>query len=137
MGKNQPDSSVITAVGELLERFQRIKLAVVFGSMAGGKETTQSDLDLAVQADTALTLEERIEITEALAITFNRPIDLVDLRTAGQPLLDQVITGGVQVAGERHQWGDLVYRNIIENEDFVPYQKRILKGRRDAWMSNS
>ena len=31
MGKNQPDSSVITAVGELLERFQRIKLAVVFG----------------------------------------------------------------------------------------------------------
>lgn len=105
--------------------------------MASGKETTESDLDLAVEADTALTMEERIEITEALAIAVNRPIDLVDLRTTGQPLLDQIIKNGVQVAGERHRWGDLVYRNIIENEDFVPYRKRILKGRRDAWMNNS
>ncbi len=73
----------------------------------------------------------------AIALAFDRPVDLVDLRTAGQPLLDQVVSTGIQICGTRHQWGDLIYRNIMENEDFVPYQKRILEGRRRAWMNNS
>ncbi|WP_174805153.1 nucleotidyltransferase domain-containing protein [Marinobacter daqiaonensis] len=71
-------------------------------------------------------------MTEALALAFNRPVDLIDLRTAGQPLLHEIVTGGIQVLGTRHLWGDLVYRNVMENEDFVPYQKRILETRRRA-----
>jgi hypothetical protein len=47
------------------------------------------------------------------------------------------VSTGIQIYGTRHQWGDLIYRNIMENEDFVPYQKRILEGRRRAWMNNS
>lgn len=121
---------------EVLAQFPAIKLAVLFGSMARGAERPDSDLDLAVQADLRLTSEQRMAITEALALGFNRPVDLIDLRTAGQPLLHQIVTGGVLVLGARHLWGDLVYRNIMENEDFVPYQKRILEGRRRAWINN-
>ncbi len=116
--------------------FPAVWFAAVFGSMARGTETPDSDLDLAVQADRPLTTDQRIAITEALALAFNRPIDLIDLRTVGQPLLYQIISGGIQVVGARHLWGDLMYRSIMENEDFVPYQKRILEGRRRAWMSN-
>ncbi len=122
---------------ELLNEFPNIRFAVVFGSLASGAETSDNDIDVAVQADKPLTIDERIALTEAIALAFNRPVDLVDLRTAGQPLLDQIVSGGVQVLGTRHLWGDLVYRNILENEDFVPYQKRILEGQRREWINNS
>ena len=129
-------SAVQEKLSEVLSAFPGIRLAVLFGSMARGTERPDSDLDLAVQADHRLTLEQRMAITEALALAFNRPVDLIDLRTAGQPLLHEIVTGGVQVLGARHLWGDLVYRNVMENEDFVPYQKRILEGRRRAWINN-
>ena len=105
--------------------------------MARGTARPDSDIDVAVQADTRLTPEERIAITEAIALAFNRPVDLVDLRTAGQPLLHQVVGTGKQVIGTRHLWGDLIYRNIMDHEDFVPYQNRILEERRNAWINNS
>ncbi|AMQ88303.1 type VII toxin-antitoxin system MntA family adenylyltransferase antitoxin [Marinobacter sp. LQ44] len=122
---------------ELMARFPQIRVAALFGSMARGTARPDSDIDVAVQADKELSADEHIAITEAIALAFNRSVDLVDLRTAGQPLLDQIVRTGIQVMGTRHQWGDLIYRNIMENEDFVPYQKRILEGRRNAWMNNS
>ncbi|MFC4260544.1 nucleotidyltransferase family protein [Marinobacter lacisalsi] len=121
----------------VLADFPQIRFAALFGSVARGTARPDSDIDVAVQADKALSADERIAITEAIALAFNRPVDLVDLRTTGQPLLDQIMSTGVQVTGSRHIWGDLIYRNIMENEDFVPYQKRILEGRRNAWMNNS
>ncbi|MCH8499544.1 MAG: nucleotidyltransferase domain-containing protein [Marinobacter sp.] len=131
------DNPAIPPLRSLLANFPRIRVAALFGSLAHQTAGPNSDIDLAVQADSPLTMEERIAITEATALAFNRPVDLVDLRAAGQPLLDQIISTGIQIIGTRHQWGDLVYRNIMEQEDFVPYQKRILEGRRRAWMNNS
>lgn len=122
---------------DVLSRFPAIQVAALFGSMARGAERADSDIDVAVQADKPLSVELRMAITEALALAFNRPVDLIDLRTAGQPLLGQIIGSGIQVMGSKHQWGDLVYRNIMEHEDFAPYQKRILEGRRNAWMNPS
>jgi len=134
----QPPARVAAAkLKELFASFPHIRVAALFGSVARGTERPDSDIDVAVQADKPLTSDERIAIIEALALAFNRPVDLVDLHTVGQPLLDQIISTSVQVVGTRHQWGDLIYRNVMENEDFVPYQKRILEGRRNAWMNNS
>jgi|SRR5690554_5110113 len=127
----------IAKLSELLAGFSSIRVAAIFGSIARGTARPDSDIDVAVQADKELSADERIAITEAIALAFNRSVDLVDLRTAGQPLLDQIVRTGTQVIGTRHQWGDLIYRNIMENEDFVPYQKRILEGRRNVWMNNS
>ena len=121
----------------LLAEFPQIQLAALFGSLARGTERPESDIDIAVQSNKPLSAAERIAITEAIALAFNRPVDLVDLRKAGQPLLDQIVSTGIQVVGSRHLWGDLIYRNIMENEDFVPYQKRILEERRNVWMNNS
>jgi len=131
----------ITRVTELLEsvlsEFPSIQLAILFGSVSRGSANAESDIDVAIQADGNLTLQNRIAIIEAIALAFNRPVDLVDLRTAGQPLLHQIVSTGKLVIGTRNQWGDLIYRNIMENEDFVPYQQRILEGRRYSWINNS
>jgi predicted nucleotidyltransferase len=137
MAAEPPENPTTQKLRELLTHFPIIRVAALFGSMARGTERPDSDIDVAVQADKALVANECIALTEAIALAFNRPVDLIDLRTAGQPLLDQIVSSGVQVVGKRHLWGDLIYRNIMENEDFVPYQKRILEGRRHAWMNNS
>jgi len=120
----------------VLSGFPEIQVAALFGSMARGSAGPNSDIDIAIQLDTTLTLQQRIDITETIALAFNRPVDLVDLRTAGQPLLNEIVSSGQQIIGSRHQWGDLVYRNIMENEDFVPYQKRILEERLNSWINN-
>lgn len=137
MNSTPPINPAIARLKAVLTNFPQLRFAVLFGSIARGTERPESDIDVAVQADKELTVNERLAITEAIALSFNRPVDLVDLRTAGQPLLDQIVGTGIQVIGPRHMWGDLIYRNIMENEDFVRYQKRILEGRRNAWMNNS
>lgn len=136
MTANSPENPALAKLRELMPGFPDIQVAALFGSVTQGTAQPDSDIDVAVQASRPLTTDQRIALIEAISLAFNRPVDLVDLRTAGQPLLDQIIRTGVQVTGSRHQWGDLIYRNIMDNEDFVPYQKRILEGRRKAWMNN-
>jgi hypothetical protein len=72
---------------------------------------------------------------EALALAFGRPVDLVDLKTAGQPLLTQIVTTGKRLLGSDSQWAKIIYRNIMDNEDFVPLQRRILIARQKAWIN--
>lgn len=128
--------SVIQSLKNLLSRYPQLELAAVFGSVAVGKADFDSDIDIAVQARQPLSVAEKIELIEAISLLFNRPVDLVDFRTAGQPLLHQIVSTGIQILGSRQQWGDLMFRNIMENEDFVPYQQRILEGRRKAWINS-
>lgn len=84
--------------------FSDIRIAILFGSMAQTSEGPDSDIDLAIQVDTTLQLHQRLHITEAIALAFNRPVDIVDLRTAGQPLLHQILSTGALMIGTRHQW---------------------------------
>lgn len=111
-----------------------LRLAVVFGSVVGGRQRADSDLDVAVDAGRPLTCEERMLAIEALAHTFARPVDLVDLRTCGEPLLGQILAKGRRVAGSSSALGDLTYRHLLAQSDFEPLRERILATRRAAWI---
>jgi len=75
-------------------------------------------------------------MTESLALEFNRPVDLIDLRTVGQPLLSEIVAEGRRIRGQNEDWAQLIFKNIMDNEDFVPIQKRILRERRAAWLNS-
>jgi predicted nucleotidyltransferase len=124
------------AILEALIPFDEIEQVVLFGSLAKGRARPDSDLDLAVEALRPLTSDKKIAMIEALALACSRPVDLVDLKTAGQPILTQIITSGVRLKGSDSAWARLVYRNIIDNEDFVPLQQRILRARQAAWIKS-
>jgi predicted nucleotidyltransferase len=111
-----------------------IRIALLFGSLAKGRATPESDLDLAVGAGRRLSVEERMALIAALASAFGRPVDLVDLATVGEPLLGQILQGGVRVLGSSSDYAELVKRHLFDLADFVPYQKRILRERRQAWI---
>lgn len=115
-------------------RFPRVDLALVFGSLADGRATPQSDIDIAVAAATPLSSEERAALIGALAEATGRPVDLVDLATAPEPLLGQVVQHGRRVLGADEAFAKWLNRHLVEQADFVPYRDRILSERRRAWI---
>jgi predicted nucleotidyltransferase len=121
----------------VLSDFPQIKLAVLFGSVASGTATARSDLDLAVIGEKPLAATEKIQIIEALAMATGRPIDLVDVHAAPEPLLGQVLKHGRRIIGSDQTYAQLLYRHLIEQADFVPLQNRILSERRMAWIGKS
>ncbi|NRB58028.1 MAG: nucleotidyltransferase domain-containing protein [Salinicola sp.] len=132
------ESEDVAALGQrivqALSGFAEIEQLVLFGSLAQGSGRPDSDLDLAVDVGRPLTSEQKIAMIETLALALDRPVDLIDLKTAGQPLLTQIVTKGRRLLGSDNAWAKIIYRNIIDNEDFVPLQRRILKARQKAWI---
>ena len=76
----------------VLASFPGLLLAMLFGSVALERQRSDSDLDIAVAADHALTTAEKMAIIEALAESTGLPIDLIDLKVVAEPLLGQTDT---------------------------------------------
>ena len=119
---------------EVLAGFPGLILALVFGSVAKGLQRIDSDLDIAVVAKQALTVDEKIVIISALAEKTGRPVDLVDLKVVGEPLLGQIVQHGRRLLGSDGEYGRLISRHLFEQADFMPYRNRILAERRAAWI---
>ena len=111
-----------------------IRLALLFGSLAVGKGRADSDIDLAVDAGRRLTTDEKIQLIAALAEKTGRPVDLVDIRTIGEPLLGQVLKQGKKILGSDTHYAELIRRHVFDQADFLPYRNRILVHRRQLWI---
>ena len=111
-----------------------IRLVILFGSLAIGKERERSDLDLAVDAGHRLTVDEKMALIGALAERTGRPIDLVDIHAAGEPLLGQILRHGKRILGSDTHYANLICRHLFEQADFLPYRNRILAERGQAWI---
>ena len=119
---------------EVLSEFADIHLAVLFGSVAKETARADSDLDIAVLANHKLSSNEKIQIIEAFAQKIGRPVDLIDLFDPPQPLLGQIIKTGRKILGTDDAFANLVYRNLVDQADFLPLRSRALRERRDAWI---
>ena len=119
---------------EVFAHFPQIALAVIFGSVAAGRQRADSDLDIAVAAKRILTVEEKIALVGALAECTGRAIDLIDLNVVSEPLLGQIVRHGRRVLGSDTLYGELISRHLFEQADFMPYRTRLLAERRMAWI---
>ena len=119
---------------DVLTRFPALVLALVFGSVAQGRQRADSDLDIAVAANRALTATEKMDIMAALAERTGRPIDLIDLKMVAEPLLGQIVRHGRRLFGSDKAYGQLISRHLFEQADFMPYRSRVLAERRAAWI---
>ncbi len=119
---------------EVLSHFPKIVFAMLFGSVALGRQRAESDLDIAVAAKETLTTHEKIALVSALADCTGRPIDLIDLKRVSEPLLGQIVRHGRRLLGSDTLYGELISRHLFEQADFMPYRTRILAERRMAWI---
>lgn len=121
-------------IRQVLEQHGSIAMAILFGSLAGARATAQSDLDLAVLMGVPLSAETKMILIGELSQVIGRPIDLVDLRVVGEPLLGQILKHGVRLFGSDIDYAGLLKRHLFEEADFMPYRRRILAERRQAWI---
>lgn len=127
-------SPVDLQLREILSNFPQITLAILFGSLASGRQKPDSDLDIAIAAGHTLSMDEKIAIIGMLAEHIGRPVDLIDLTTVTEPLLGQIVRHGRRICGSITLHGNLISRHLLEQEDFMPYRNRILAERRRAWI---
>jgi predicted nucleotidyltransferase len=129
-----PDRELVERTKNALTAFAGLRLAIVFGSVAAGRETEASDIDVAVLGHAPLTATERLQLTAAIADATGRPVDLVDLSTVGEPLLGQILTHGRRLFGDSTLHAQLLSRHLLDDADFGPYIQRLQRERRQAWI---
>jgi len=118
-----------------LQQLPHLQLAIVFGSCAKGTQKPDSDLDIAVAFNQVMSVQQHIDTIAALALATGRPIDLIDLRTVGEPLLGQIMQHGIRIMGSDVLHAQYMMRHVMDAADFMPYQARILQERRQAWIN--
>lgn len=105
-----------------------VRLALLFGSVARGAEQAESDLDLAVDVAEDVDLPD---LSAALSRAIGREVELVRLRDAGVPLLDELVRDAITVhegtPGAAARWRA---HTLVDLEIDRPWFARM----RDAWL---
>lgn len=126
---------MLRRVADLLSKDEDIELALAFGSVAAGQPRAGSDFDVAILTRGAIDARRKRDIIAAVAAIVGRPIDLVDLRTAGVHVAGVALrTGKRLVCREPRVWAELLSRNLVDAADFLPYRERMLGERRKTWI---
>ncbi len=132
---SSPNDPLLDQVGALLRAEDDVIVAFVFGSIAAGEPRPESDIDVAVFGPRRFGAGRRADLIRKLGGVAGRPVDLVDLRSAGVPLLRAALRDGrCVVSKDRRAFDYLHSRMLLEAEDFLPYRERMLRERRKAWM---
>lgn len=132
--QKEEQKTIDTLIRKVMEKHPEIRLSILFGSFARNEAGDESDLDLAVSADVPLDSVSKMQLIEDLAEATGRPVDLVDLRSAGEPLTGEILRKGRKITGDPSRHAFFITRHLLDQEDFMPYRKRILDERRNAWI---
>ena len=62
-----------------------------------GHATYSSDLDIAILCDHTMSSDLKSTLISILARATGRPVDLVDLTRAGEPLLGEILKNGTRI----------------------------------------
>lgn len=121
---------------DVLSCHPQIRLAILFGSLAIDRAHFGSDVDIAIDMGRRITPDEKSELIGVLAEKTGRPVDLIDVQTAGEPLLGQILAHGRRLYGNDRTYAELIKKHLFAEADFMPYYRRILAERRSAWIGS-
>ena len=119
-----------------LNHFKDIKVCIMFGSVAAGKASPGSDLDIAVAGKQPLSEDVFLKLMEALSDTTNREIDLIDLMAVSGPVLKKALsTGKIILNLDKNLYARLISRMLFDEADMMPYYHRTLRERRRRFLN--
>ncbi|MBK6715178.1 MAG: nucleotidyltransferase domain-containing protein [Burkholderiales bacterium] len=125
---------VVEPIERVIAGHPELEVVLLFGSMASGQGRPDSDVDLAVQAAHPLDAASKLALIAELGDATGRPVDLIDLRVVGEPLLGEILTHGKRLRGSHGACAELLRRHLFDAADFLPYVERLLAERRRAWI---
>lgn len=128
--------SLLRQVADTLSEEADLQVVMAFGSVAGRKFRPDSDLDIAVWSrEGPLSAARRQALIARLGEATGRPIDLVDLATAGVVVSRAALTAGRRlIVRDDAALAGLITRMLLDSADFLPLRERILRERRQAWI---
>lgn len=133
------DKTISSLVSDYFAAKDSVKLVILHGSMARGRATPSSDVDLAIAGagptDPAILLAIQAELSELTG----RAIDLIDLWKAEGLILLRATTSGLRLKTDARLFVRFHSKALAWREDFQPIQrmlreatiKRFIDGRRD------
>ncbi|MEX1213541.1 nucleotidyltransferase family protein [Saccharospirillum sp.] len=105
-------TETIRQIQIVLTEWPEVSIAVLFGSLEESRATANSDLDLGVQLPAIISATQKMKLMSDLATQTGRPVDLVDLRDVGQPLLGEIVEKGIMIRGGTEAKGGLLFKSI-------------------------
>ena len=122
--------AVSRALVQEFGRADTLRMLVLFGSRARGRQRASSDVDLAVAMDAPLQGQEQQHLQASISAALRTDTDLVDLLSAPSHLVSQILRHGEILVGARSPaLGSIIAKMVSEREDIAPYQRRILEER--------
>lgn len=115
MGNMLPDSQLADIIAGNVPDLIGIWL---YGSVAKGVDTPESDLDIAILAQKSLPFDKRLSLSADLERQTRRDVDLIDLRKAPTVLRKEIIANG-----RRIHCVDLEACEIFEDFIFADYAR--------------
>ena len=109
-------------IARIAKKFQ-LKLVIVFGSFASGKNHKDSDLDIAIFGSDRIFFDAQIDLTNEFAVIFDRNIDLSLLNDANPLLLFQVSKNASLLFGSREEFLKFKLYAFKAYNDYLPYFK--------------
>lgn len=121
------DAALSARLKEALSGRTDVRLALLFGSRARGRERPGSDADVAVLGRDL----DLLALSRDLSLAAGLEVDVVDLAKAGYPLLQAILRDGVLLhQGERGAAGRWRSQAIAQVETDRPWYERM----RDAYL---
>ncbi len=126
-------SDLVESLRRILAGIPGLQVAILFGSQASHTAGRESDVDLAVLLDAPLPSAQKRSIIESVAAELGLPVDVVDLYSAPEPILGEVLRG-VRLLGDDAAYARLMTKHVLNAADFLPLRQRILDERRAEWI---
>ena len=108
-----------------LSRHAEIRLAFLFGSVAAGRETPSSDLDIAVLFQDAPSTEQLHSIGDELESKTGKEVDLVVLNDASPIIRMQVLKNGILLINHGTTYEEFFARTVSEYDDLKTSRREI------------
>lgn len=101
----------------------KLKLVIIFGSFASGKNRKDSDLDLGVISEKEISFEKQIVLTNELSQIFKKNIDLSVLNRANPLLLFEASRNAILLYGSQKDFFEFRLRAFHAYNDYQPFFK--------------
>ena len=127
-------------LGEVIEEYPSINLAILYGSVAHGTARPDSDIDLAVAVDarTPVPYDTLVDISLKAGRVAGREAQVRDLANANGIFLKQVLTTGTVIfQRDSVVRAELTIRMLDFVEDMLPYVRMIRATARERFIAGS
>lgn len=100
IGRKQK-ASIIAKLRALLAKDERVKLALLFGSLT--RQGSVRDIDVAICAEPGLAFKDFLDLNVQIELELGIPVDLVEIAKVPASLKENILRNGTLIKGIKTQ----------------------------------